>query len=141
MADGGSAMLKELLISDSAARRIGAVVAAEPAGTFLRVAVSGGGCSGFQYHFTLEQARQEDDRSFTRAGAEVVIDETSLDLLAGAELDYVEDLSGAAFQVRNPNAASSCGCGMSFSIGCRAQPDRSRSSRPPIRMSSRRWSI
>jgi iron-sulfur cluster insertion protein len=110
-------MLKELLISDSAARRIGAVVAAEPAGTFLRVAVSGGGCSGFQYHFTLEQARQEDDRSFTRAGAEVVIDETSLDLLAGAELDYVEDLSGAAFQVRNPNAASSCGCGMSFSIG------------------------
>ena len=106
-----------LLISENAARRIAKVAAGEPAGTFLRVAVSGGGCSGFQYHFTLENERQPEDRLFSRDGAQVAIDETSFDLLAGAELDFVEDLSGAAFQMRNPNAASSCGCGMSFSIG------------------------
>jgi len=106
-----------LLISESAARRIAKVAAAEAPGTFLRVAVAGGGCSGFQYQFTLESGRQEDDRSFRRDGAEVVIDETSLGLLAGAELHFAEDLSGAAFQIRNPNAVSSCGCGMSFSIG------------------------
>lgn len=116
MADGGSTDRRVLLISDSAARRIAKVAAADAPGTFLRVAVSGGGCSGFQYHFTLETGRQDDDHAFMREGAEVVIDDTSLDLLAGAELDFVEDLSGAAFQMRNPNAASSCGCGMSFSI-------------------------
>jgi iron-sulfur cluster insertion protein len=106
-----------LLISETAARRIAKVASSEAPGTFLRVAVSGGGCSGFQYHFTLEADRQDDDRTFARDGAEVVIDETSLGLLAGAELHFAEDLSGAAFQVRNPNAVSSCGCGMSFSIG------------------------
>ncbi len=117
MADGGSSTDRRvLLISDSAARRIAKVAALDAPGTFLPVAVSGGGCSGFQYHFTLETERQGDDLSFARDGAEVVIDDTSLDLLAGAELDFVEDLSGAAFQMRNPNAASSCGCGMSFSI-------------------------
>jgi iron-sulfur cluster insertion protein len=117
MADGGSADgAKQLLISASAARRVAAIAAAEPAGTFLRISVSGGGCSGFQYNFELEQARSADDHSFTRDGAEIVVDETSLDLLGGAELDFVEDLSGAFFQMRNPNASSSCGCGMSFSV-------------------------
>jgi iron-sulfur cluster insertion protein len=117
MADGGGIDPRVLLISESAARRIAKVARGEAPGAFLRVAISGGGCSGFQYHFTLETERQADDRSFVRDGAEVVIDETSFDLVAGAELDFVEDLSGAAFQMRNPNAASSCGCGMSFSIG------------------------
>jgi iron-sulfur cluster insertion protein len=117
MADGGGAEgAKELLISASAARRVAKIAAAEPAGTFLRISVSGGGCSGFQYNFALEQSRNDDDRSFARDGAEIVVDETSLELLAGAELDFVEDLSGAFFQMRNPNAASSCGCGNSFSV-------------------------
>jgi len=105
-----------LQISESAARRIASVAAGENPGTFLRVEVLGGGCSGYQYRFTLATARQDDDHAFARDGAEVVIDDTSLDLLAGAELDFHEDLAGAAFQIRNPNAASSCGCGMSFSI-------------------------
>jgi iron-sulfur cluster insertion protein len=102
-------------ISANAARRITKVAASEPAGTFLRVAVSGGGCAGFQYSFTLETERLEDDHSFVRDGSEIVIDDCSLDLIAGAELDFIEDLSGASFQLRNPNAASTCGCGMSFS--------------------------
>ncbi|HLY57175.1 MAG TPA: iron-sulfur cluster assembly accessory protein [Stellaceae bacterium] len=105
-----------LLISESAARRIAKVARDEAAGTFLRVEVLGGGCSGYQYRFTLATGRNDDDHAFARDGAEVVIDDTSLDLLSGAELDFQEDLSGAAFQIRNPNAASSCGCGMSFSI-------------------------
>lgn len=117
MADGGGAEgAKQFLISVSAAKRVAVIAAGEPDGTFLRVSVSGGGCSGFQYNFALDRSRNEDDLSFTRDGAEIVVDETSLDLLGGAELDFVEDLSGAFFQMRNPNAASSCGCGMSFSV-------------------------
>jgi iron-sulfur cluster insertion protein len=114
----GSTMTRQLLISENAARRIRKVTTAEgAAGAFLRIGVSGGGCSGFQYNFELTTERLEDDHAFERDGATVVIDDTSLDLLAGAELDFVEDLSGAQFQMRNPNASSSCGCGMSFSIG------------------------
>ena len=82
----------------------------------LRLAVSGGGCSGFQYGFSFDDARNEDDRVFERDGVKLVVDETSLDLLVGAEVDFVEDLVGSSFQVRNPNASSSCGCGSSFSV-------------------------
>ncbi len=114
MAEGGMAVGRQLLISESAARRIQKV--AKSADAFLRVGVSGGGCSGFQYNFELSTERQDDDHEFERDGAKVVIDDTSLDLLAGAELDFIEDLSGAQFQMRNPNASSSCGCGMSFSV-------------------------
>jgi iron-sulfur cluster insertion protein len=78
--------------------------------------VSGGGCSGFQYGFGFDDARQPEDRVFERDGVELVVDETSLGLLAGAEIDFVEDMMGASFQVKNPNAASSCGCGNSFSV-------------------------
>ncbi len=117
MAEGGMAGTRQLLISESAAKRIRKVATADgTAGAFLRVGVSGGGCSGFQYNFELSTDRQDDDHVFERDGAIVMIDDTSLDLLAGAELDFVEDLSGAQFQMRNPNASSSCGCGMSFSI-------------------------
>ncbi len=84
---------------------------------FLRLAVSGGGCSGFQYGFSFDEARQPDDRSFERDGVTLVVDETSLDLVKGAEIDFVEDMMGASFQVKNPNAASACGCGNSFSVG------------------------
>jgi iron-sulfur cluster insertion protein len=105
-------------VTESAARRIAYLMAQEDTPDLkLRIAVSGGGCSGFQYGFSFDDAVNPDDRVFTRDGATVVIDETSLELLGGAEIDFVEDLVGAAFQVRNPNATSSCGCGNSFSIG------------------------
>ena len=109
--------VKEVSLSAAAARRIAALIAAEgnPA-LMLRLAVSGGGCSGFQYGFSFDDALNEDDRLFERDGVKLVVDETSLDLLVGAEVDFVEDLVGSAFQVRNPNASSSCGCGSSFSV-------------------------
>ena len=108
----------EIAISASAARRIAALIAAEGGSERLRlrVAVSGGGCSGFQYGFTLDDERHDDDRVFERDGAGVLIDEVSLELLKGAQLDYVEDLMGSYFVVRNPNASSTCGCGSSFSV-------------------------
>jgi len=109
--------VKEVSLSAAAARRIAQLIAAEgnPA-LMLRLAVSGGGCSGFQYGFSFDDARNEDDRVFERDGVKLVVDETSLDLLVGAEVDFVEDLVGSSFQVRNPNASSSCGCGSSFSV-------------------------
>jgi iron-sulfur cluster insertion protein len=104
-------------VSASAARRIAELVSAEGiANLRLRLAVSGGGCSGFQYGFTFDDQVSGDDRLFMRDGAEVVIDETSLELLAGAEIDFVEDMAGSAFKIVNPNAQSSCGCGNSFSV-------------------------
>ena len=102
-------------ITESAARRLATLIAAEPGdGLMFRVAVTGGGCSGFQYNFSFDDTRQEDDLVFGRDGVTVLIDAVSLDLLKGAEIDYVEDLVGASFQVRNPNATASCGCGNSF---------------------------
>lgn len=83
----------------------------------LRLSITGGGCSGFQYNFILESHINEDDKIFGLAPAQVIIDEVSLGLLAGGEIDFVEDLMGASFVIRNPNASSSCGCGNSFSIG------------------------
>ncbi|NNG05513.1 MAG: iron-sulfur cluster insertion protein ErpA [Inquilinus sp.] len=106
-----------LLISASAARRVAELIRAESDdGLMLRVAVSGGGCSGFQYGFSFDDTVRDDDLTFERDGVKVVVDEVSLDLLAGAEIDYVEELIGASFQIRNPNATSSCGCGSSFAI-------------------------
>jgi iron-sulfur cluster insertion protein len=104
-------------LSASAARRINQLNAKEAAPKMFRVTVSGGGCSGFQYGFQLDYQLQSDDLTFERDGAVLVTDETSLGLIAGAEIDFVDDLMGAYFQVRNPNATSSCGCGTSFSIG------------------------
>ena len=104
-------------LSASAAKRVAWLLEQEEQpGLMLRVAVSGGGCSGFQYGFSLDDTVNPDDRTFERDGVTAVIDEVSLDLLAGSEIDYVEELVGASFQVKNPNAASSCGCGASFSI-------------------------
>src|SRR6202140_4464575 len=107
---------RAVVISDSAARRIAVLKAQEAAeGAFLRIAVSGGGCSGFQYGLSFDEQRNPDDNVFERDGIQVVVDEVSLDLLNGAEIDFVEDLMGASFQIKNPNAAS-CGCGNSFSV-------------------------
>jgi iron-sulfur cluster insertion protein len=103
-------------VSARAARRIAEILRAEPEPVMLRLAVTGGGCSGFQYNFTLDDSRQDDDLVIERDGATVLVDSMSLDFLKGAELDYVDDLIGAAFKVINPNASSSCGCGTSFSV-------------------------
>ena len=108
---------RRIVITDNAARRIAALTEQEQAaGAFLRIAVSGGGCSGFQYGLSFDDQQNPDDFVFEHGGVAVVVDDVSLDLLKGAEVDFVEDLMGASFQIRNPNAASSCGCGNSFSI-------------------------
>ena len=105
-------------LTASAAKRVAALQQQEHApDAFLRLAVSGGGCSGFQYNFSFDRARNGDDLAFERDGVTLIIDEVSLDLVKGAEIDFVEDMMGASFQVKNPNAASSCGCGNSFSLG------------------------
>jgi iron-sulfur cluster insertion protein len=104
-------------VSENAAKRIATLIQMEgDADLMLRLSVSGGGCSGFQYGFSFDKSQQQDDRIFERNGVKVVIDDTSLELLAGAEIDFVEDLVGASFQIKNPNASSSCGCGNSFSV-------------------------
>jgi iron-sulfur cluster insertion protein len=109
---------RRVLLTERAARRIAVLRTQENAeNAFLRIAVSGGGCSGFQYGLSFDDQRNEDDFIFERDGVGVVVDDVSLGLLSGAELDFVEDLMGASFQIKNPNAASSCGCGNSFSIG------------------------
>jgi iron-sulfur cluster insertion protein len=109
---------RRIVVTESAARRIAVLRAQEETEqAFLRIAVSGGGCSGFQYGLTFDEQRNEDDFVFERDGVAVVVDDVSLGLLNGAEVDFVEDLMGASFRINNPNAASSCGCGNSFSIG------------------------
>jgi iron-sulfur cluster insertion protein len=108
---------RAITVTESAAKRIAFLREQEQVGDAnLRIAVSGGGCSGFQYGMSFDDQTNPDDRVFERDGVGVVVDDVSLDLLNGAEVDFVEDLMGASFQIRNPNAASSCGCGNSFSI-------------------------
>lgn len=103
-------------VTARAARRIGQILAREPSGAMLRVSVEGGGCSGFQYKFDIARERASDDVLVDRDGATVVVDPVSLQLLSGAEIDYVDDLIGASFKINNPNATASCGCGTSFSL-------------------------
>lgn len=106
-------------ISDPAAYRITQLIEEDEdasEGLMMRVTVSGGGCSGFQYSFSLDNEQLSDDHIFEHKGVKVIIDEASLNLLDGSTLDYVEDLASASFVIKNPNAASSCGCGNSFSI-------------------------
>ena len=109
---------EDVVLTDRAARRIAHLLAdGEHKGMMFRVAVNGGGCSGFQYAFTFDDQKTADDRVIARDGAVVVIDEVSWDYLRGSCVDYVEELIGARFEIANPNAASTCGCGTSFSIG------------------------
>jgi len=103
-------------LTDRAAMRIAEILAAEPEKLMLRVAVTGGGCSGFQYNFTLDDARMDDDLVLEKSGATVLIDPVSLDFLKGAEIDFSDEMIGSAFKIKNPNATSSCGCGTSFSV-------------------------
>jgi len=106
----------DMTLSETAARRIRTLGETEGRPVMLRVAVEGGGCSGFQYQFDLVDAAQPDDLKIERDGAAALIDNISLALLKGSEIDFVEELAGAEFRIRNPNAKSSCGCGVSFSI-------------------------
>jgi iron-sulfur cluster assembly accessory protein len=108
--------MADLALSQAAAARIKAVVANEPAGAGLRVAVEGGGCSGFQYEIAVAPAANADDHVIERDGARLFVDPVSLPFLLGSEVDWVDELIGASFKVRNPNAKSSCGCGVSFSV-------------------------
>jgi len=103
-------------VSARAAKRIAEILKNEPAPSMLRVAVTGGGCSGFQYNFAIDDVRMDDDLVLERDGATVLIDPVSLDFLQGAEIDFVDDMIGQAFKINNPNATSSCGCGTSFSV-------------------------
>ncbi len=105
-----------LSLSLAAAQRIHAIGKAEGKPLMLRVAVEGGGCSGFQYQFDLVEDANPDDLRVERDGAAALVDEMSFVLLKGSEIDFVDELAGAEFRVRNPNAKSSCGCGVSFSI-------------------------
>jgi len=109
-------MSQTVSVTESAARRIAEIAAGDPATPLLRVSVEGGGCSGFQYKFDLVAAAASDDLILEKAGATVLIDPTSLQYMEGAEIDFVDGLIGASFQIKNPVASSSCGCGTSFSI-------------------------
>ncbi len=115
MNEAVSPALEGVSISASAARRLNAILKGEE-GAALRISVKGGGCSGFQYAFDIEKNRADDDLVVTRDGASVVVDPVSLEMIRGGELDFVDDLMGQAFKVKNPNAVASCGCGVSFSI-------------------------
>ncbi len=109
-------MTSNVTMTERAARRIGEILKAEPAGSVLRVSVEGGGCSGFQYKFDVDRTKAADDLVIGRDGATVHIDSVSLQYMADAEIDFVDDLIGAAFKINNPQAKASCGCGTSFSV-------------------------
>lgn len=103
-------------MSESAATQINVIMAKQGKDQYLRVAVEGGGCSGFQYKFDFADAPNEDDIVLERDGAKIVIDEMSVEFLTGSEIDYARELIGSAFKIHNPNATAGCGCGTSFSI-------------------------
>ena len=108
--------LQPITLSPSAAARLHALSAAEGRPVLLRIAVDGGGCSGFQYRMELVDAGEADDLRVEQDGAAALVDDVSQPFLAGAVIDWVDELAGAEFRVKNPNAKSSCGCGVSFSI-------------------------
>jgi iron-sulfur cluster assembly accessory protein len=109
-------MSTNVTVSDRAVRRIGEILKGEPPGAMLRVSVEGGGCSGFQYKFDIDRERAADDHVLGRDDALVLIDPVSVGYMAGSEIDFVDDLIGASFKVKNPKATASCGCGTSFSL-------------------------
>lgn len=108
---------KDVVLTDCAARRIGKILAKQGEGTVLRIQVAGGGCSGFQYEYKLgKDSPAPDDLVLTKGDATVLIDSLSLEFMGGAEIDYVDDLIGQSFEIRNPNAVAGCGCGTSFAV-------------------------
>ncbi len=110
-------MTNPIIFTDNAAKKVSTLIAEEENDNLkLRVYVSGGGCSGFQYGFTFDEEVNEDDTRVENGGVTVLIDAMSIGYLSGAEIDFKEDLSGAQFVIRNPNASTTCGCGSSFSM-------------------------
>jgi iron-sulfur cluster assembly accessory protein len=106
----------DIILTENAARRVAAIAQRQSKPAILRLSVDGGGCAGFTYRFELAEGAAGDDSVATTGAATLVVDPVSLDLVRGSAVDYVEDLGGAAFKVTNPNAASGCGCGSSFSV-------------------------
>jgi iron-sulfur cluster assembly accessory protein len=107
----------EVILTERAAKRVSRILSKEPEGTVLRISVAGGGCSGFQYEYNLVQdVPQGDDVVLRKGDAVVLIDAMSLEFMGGSEIDFVDDLIGQSFQIRNPNAVASCGCGTSFAV-------------------------
>ena len=111
-----STLAHDIALTASAAARVAAIAAKQGKPAILRLAVDGGGCSGFQYRFGFADAPEADDTVAETAGVRLVVDAMSLDLVRGCSVDYVESLGGAAFRVNNPIAASGCGCGSSFAV-------------------------
>ena len=105
-------MIKEIKFTDKALKQINTLLSKKDKGSFFRIAIKGGGCSGFQYEFTFDHSKLEDDLSFEK----ILIDKVSADLLKGSEIDYVSELIGEQFKITNPQTKSSCGCGVSFSL-------------------------
>jgi len=106
----------DIFLTENAAKRVASIAARQSKPAILRLAVDGGGCAGFTYKFELADAAEADDTVAETAGVTLVVDPISLDLVRGSAVDFVEDLGGASFRVTNPNAASGCGCGSSFSV-------------------------
>jgi len=105
-------MIKEIKFTDKALKQINTLLSKKDKGSFFRIAIKGGGCSGFQYEFTFDKSKEKDDLNFQN----ILIDKVSADLLKGSEIDYVSELIGEQFKITNPQTKSSCGCGVSFSI-------------------------
>ncbi len=105
-------MIKEIKFTDKAIKQINHLLSQKDKGSFFRIAIKGGGCSGFQYDFSVDKKPQEDDLKFEN----ILIDKTSADMLKGSEVDYVSELIGNSFKIANPKSKSSCGCGVSFSL-------------------------
>ena len=105
-------MIKEIKFTDKALKQINTLLSKKDKGSFFRIAIKGGGCSGFQYEFTFDKSKAEDDLNYNT----ILIDKTSADLLKGSEIDYVSELIGEQFKITNPQTKSSCGCGVSFSL-------------------------
>ncbi len=108
--------MQQFAITESAAAQISKILAQENEGAYLRVAVQGGGCSGFSYVFSIDGKKAHDDLTFERDGVTVLVDEMSIQYMEGSEIDWVDDMIGASFQIKNPNATANCGCGTSFDI-------------------------
>ena len=105
-------MIKEIKFTDKALKQINNLLSKKDKGSFFRIAIKGGGCSGFQYEFTIDNSKEDDDLNYEN----ILIDKTSADLLKGSQVDYVSELIGSQFKITNPQSKSSCGCGVSFSI-------------------------
>ena len=105
-------MIKEIKFTDKALKQINSLLSKKDKGSFFRIAIKGGGCSGFQYEFTFDNSKKEDDLNYEN----ILIDKTSADLLKGSEVDYVNEIIGSQFKISNPQSKSSCGCGVSFSL-------------------------